>query len=99
MSHNVTSGLFDFDEDASVGDDDGQTGNEEPESEEEFLGRFAVFSRQDRARESVGIESQVSPDAQQRRRHHQETEEPRAEYHEDDQRPSVDLVVPRRRGN
>ena len=39
---NVLAWLPDFDEDARVGDDDGQTGDEETENEEEFLGRFAV---------------------------------------------------------
>ena len=97
MSHDVASGLFDFDEDARVGDDDGQTGDEKAESEEELFRRLAVLPRQDGAGESGGIEAQVALDAQQRRHHHQEAEEPRAKDHQDDQRAQVDLVVPRRR--
>ncbi len=44
VRHNVLAWLPDFDEDARVGDDDGQTGDEETENEEEFLGRFAVIA-------------------------------------------------------
>jgi hypothetical protein len=96
VGHDVASGLFYFDEDASVGDDDGHTGDEESESEELFR-RLAVLAGQDGAGESGGIEAQVALDAQQRRHHHQEAEEPRAKDHQDDQRAQVDLVVPRRR--
>ena len=44
VSHNVASGLFDFDEDASVWDNNSQTGYEKSESEEKLLWRFAVLS-------------------------------------------------------
>lgn len=99
MSHNVASGSLDFDKDARVRDNDGEARYEEAESEEELLWRLAVFTWQNGAREGGRVETQVAPDAEQWRRHHQEAKEPRAEDHQHYQRPPVDLVVPRGRGN
>ncbi len=93
----VVARLADFDENAGVGDDDGQTGQQEAEGEEEFLGRAAVVAAQDGARERRFFEAEPAPDAGQRRRHQTEGEEPRAGDHGRDQRPLVDLVVERRR--
>ena len=98
MSEDVAARLPDFDEDATVRDDDGQTGDEESESEEELLGRLAILG-QDRTRKSGFFEAQIAPHSQQRRRHHQETEQPRTDDHCDDVAFAVDLVVPRRRGD
>ena len=52
VGHEIASRLSNFDVNAGVGDDNGQTRNEESESEEEFLGRLSIgFARQNGAGE------------------------------------------------
>ena len=95
MREDVVARASHFDEDARVGDDDGQTRHEEAESEEEFFGRSAVLL-ENGAREGRLFQSQFAPDAGQRGHHHAETEEPRAADHQRHVRQPVDATVPRR---
>ena len=99
VSEDVAARLPDLDDEGTrVRDDDGQTGNEESESEEELLGRLAILG-QDRTRKSGFFQAQIVPDSQQRRRHHQETEQPCTDDHCNDVAFALDLVVPGRRGD
>ena len=63
MSEDVAARLPDFDEDARVRDDDGQTRNDESESEEELLRGLAV-SGEDGARESSLFKPEIPPHSQ-----------------------------------
>lgn len=57
-----SSGRFARDEeDPRVACDDGQTGHDESEDEEELFGRAAVFVLEDRAAPNVGIEPELPP--------------------------------------
>ena len=75
--------LADDEEDARVADDDGQTGQQEGDDEEELFGRPVRVVLQDRTRADVRVQAETAPPAEQRRHQRAETAQPRQADHHD----------------